>query len=358
MIPYFVMLGIPGFVAFMGDRGRARSVFFLLAVLFWLMIGLRWKVGTDWNNYLVIYNWSRSASFWESLLSREPSFALLNWVVHGVGGGFILLNAVAATAFCWGFFYLAQRCREPFLAITVATPLVVIAGSMNLTRQAIALGIICYLYASWDKGGPLRRIAWIVFAATFHFSSIFVLTFVALSWQSRGWGKFVAAAFIGGGMFAITSFAPSAMEAYSHLYISGQMNAPGAIVHVIVLSTAALTYFAFHDRWREVYGENMLCSAMALVALCLIPAVYVSSVGAYRLSLYLWPMAMYIWSGVPGIMPTAGAQMMYRLIVVFASAILLLGWLTLANNSVDWVPYHSWITQPPNSDIWVPRKFN
>lgn len=350
MLPYFIMLGVPGALAFTSDRGRSRIVLFLVASFFWVMIGLRFHVGTDWNNYLFAYVWARR-TFLESLISREPGFALLNWFTYSVGGGYILLNAIAALVFCWGFFYLARRCHEPFLAITVATPLVAIATAMNLTRQSIALGIVCWLFATWDRGGVLRRTAIVLFAALFHFSAIFVLTFVALSLEVHVWLRVVAAAAVGIIIFGITAFAPTAIEAYSQLYVSGQMTAPGALSHLTVLGAAAVTYLFLRRRWDAIYGENRLCFSMAVMALVLIPSIAISSVGAYRLSLYLWPMAMYVWAGAPGTLATSGGNMLYRLLVVAGSVLLLLAWLMLANNSPDWQPYHNWLTAPANAPM-------
>lgn len=352
MMPYLAMIALPGAFGLTGERGRSRAMFLIVAIFFWVMIGLRFRVGTDWNNYLLIYMGRQGASLAQSLINREPGFALLNWISEQLGGGLVLVNAIAALIFCWGFFYLASKCREPFLAIVVGTPLIAIAFSMNAIRQAIALGIISYLYATWDTHGIARRIGWVFLAAFFHFSAIFVLTFVALSAKTSGWLKFVAAGAIATVIFGVTAFAPSAMESYSQLYVSGEVRAPGALMHIAVLTSGAVVYLLFRKKWNSVYGENLLCFNMAVAAVLALPAVYVSSVGAYRLSIYLWPMAMYVWSGMPGIIDTPFGRAAYRLAVVAVSLTVLLGWATFANNSADWLPYDNWLRGPVGS-IWM-----
>lgn len=352
MFIYFAMLALPGLLALTGDRPRSGLMLFLVAGIFWIIIGFRFQVGTDWYNYLSQFYWSRSESFTDALLSREPGFRLLNWFASTSGSGYIFINAITAAVFCWGFFSFARVCREPFLAVTIATPLVVIAASMNLTRQAIAFGIVSYLYSTWDKGTVYRRIGWVLAASLFHFSAVFVLTLVVLSAKIAGPVKVVAAIVVGVGIFGIVAVAPTAMDSYSRLYVSGEVTAPGAIYHVLVLASSAIVYLFLRRRWALTYGESALCTNMAIIAVLSIPAVYVSSVGAYRLSLYLWPMSMYVWSGASDMMETSLSRVLYRLTIIAASAVVLLLWLTFGNNSPDWLPYRSWLLQPAGVSLW------
>jgi hypothetical protein len=71
--------------------------------------------------------------------------------------------------------------------------------------------------------------------------------------------------------------------------------------------------------------------------------ILVSSVGAYRFALYFWPMAMYVYSGFPGLIPAATGRAFYRVALVIASFAMLAGWLQYANNSLPWWPYRNWL---------------
>ena len=347
MFPYLAMFALPGSIALSGAR---RPVFLLavVGVLYWLMIGFRFQVGMDWNNYVYIYSASKGLSLGEALFSLEPGFKLLMWFAARTGGGLILVDAVAALVFCWGFFAFARRCPEPFLAIVIATPMLVVAFAMSGTRQAIALGIISYLFATWDKGGAIRRMWFVVFASLFHFSAIFVMMFVALSARIPAAARIAAAAAIAIALLVVISLWPTAMEAYSRLYVAGgqQLRAPGAIAQTGVIAVAGIAYLAVRKAWVRVHGDDPLYFNLSIAAILAVPAIVVSSVGAYRFALYLWPVAMYVASGLPALIQSGVGRLLYRLTLIVASALMLAGWLAFANNSFAWMPYKSWLFQP------------
>ena len=347
MLPYLTMFAVPGSIAMWGTR-RSVVLLAVVAVLYWLMIGLRFQVGMDWDNYVYIYLASRDLSFGDALFSLEPGFKLLMWLGARIGGGVIFVNAIAALVFCWGFFAFARRCPEPFLAIVVATPMLVVAFAMSGTRQAMALGIISHLFATWEKGGAVRRMWIVVIASLFHFSAIFVMMFVALSARIPAAARIAAAGAVAAVIVAVMFFWPAAMEAYSRLYVSGgqQLRAPGAIAQTGVIALAAIAYFAGRNAWNRAYGDEPLYSNLAIAAILAVPAILISSVGAYRFALYLWPLAMYVASGVPRAIQSGVGRLLYRLSITAASAAILVGWLTLANNSFAWLPYKNWLFQP------------
>lgn len=353
MAPYLVMLSVPSLAALLGVR-RSTILLMLIAAIYWVMIGFRYQVGMDWNNYVILfeYNALRNTSITE-MFSREPGFALLNWFAAKVGGGVILVNAVSALTFCWGFFAVAARCREPFLAIIVGTPLLVIAFAMSGVRQAMAMGIICFLFATWHRRGVLGRIAFVLLATLFHFSALFVLMFVALSARIAPIAKTVSSLLIGLLIFSIIYIAPEAFESYSELYVAGEkkLEAPGAIAQVGIISLAAAAYFAVRGTWVRVHGDEPLFRNLAYAALVAVPAVFVSSVGSYRFALYMWPMAMYVWSGMPSMFSKSEYGVAYRASVIVLSVALLVGWLTTSNSGLAWLPYQNWLMQPDDAAL-------
>ena len=353
MIPYFAMIAIPSLFALAGVRRRG---FVLLAVflLLWVFVGLRFKVGTDWDGYVRIYGVTKLRPVIQLIFDREPGSKLLMWVSYQVGGGLIMVNAVSALAFCWGVFAVAKRCVEPYIALVVAFPMLVVAFAMSATRQSLAMGIIFYLFATWDKRTTLGRVALVFLATLFHFSSLFVLIFVALAARMPLASRLVAAAFFGAIIGVVLILAPDAMNTYSDLYISGsrKLSAPGAWAQVGALAAAGLAYFVYRKPWLAVNGENQLYHNLAIAALLAVPMIYISSVGAYRFALFFWPMAMYVWAGLPALMGRSEARLLYRIAVISASTCLLWGWLTFANNAAGWLPYQNWLLQPEGVSLW------
>lgn len=340
------MLAVPSSLALTGAR-RAGVLLLMVGLLYWLMIGFRFQVGADWNNYIFIYEWKRTFPLQHLLIDREPGYGMLMWATSKMGWTILFINAVSALVFCFGLVSVARRCREPWIAIVVATPLLAVAFAMSAVRQAIADGIIFYLFATWDQRSTLSRFAFVLFAMTFHFSAVFVLIFVALASRAPNVVKFGSAIAIGLLLLAIIRFAPSSMEAYSRLYVGGEgkMTAPGAIAQVGVLSIAGAIYLLNRNRWAETMGDSQLVRNVAWGSIALLPVILISSVGAYRFALYFWPMAMYVYSGIPGLIEAPSGRAFYRVMLIIASFAMLIGWLQLANNSLPWWPYRNWLLE-------------
>ena len=123
------------------------------------------------------------------------------------------------------------------------------------------------------------------------------------------------------------------------------MTAPGAIAQVGVLSIAGAIYLLNRNRWAETMGDSQLVRNVAWGSIALLPVILISSVGAYRFALYFWPMAMYVYSGIPGLIEAPSGRAFYRVMLIIASFAMLIGWLQLANNSLPWWPYRNWLLE-------------
>ena len=352
MLPYLLMFAAPGSAAIMAIR-RTGYLLVAIALLFWIMVGWRFHVGVDWNNYHHIYSVAKGQSLGQLIADAEPGFRSLLWLASATGGGLILVNVISALVFCWGFFALAKRCLEPFLAIVVATPLVVVAVAMSGTRQAMAMGIIYYVYATWERRGTLGRTAFVVLASMFHFSALFNAVFVALGSRLTPPARLAVTSFIIATILGVLWFFPDRFEFYSEAYVGeGSVTSPGALAHVVLLAIPAAVYFAVRGRWNQVLGESLLFKYLAMASLMLIPAAYVSSVGASRFSFYLWPVAMYVWSGLPALLRSNASRYLYRMAVVGGSFLILILWLQLANSSWAYLPYRNWWFEPEHSSLY------
>jgi len=353
MYPYLAMLAVPSGLALTSPSAR-RVALLLVALLYFLLVAFRFHVGMDWNNYLIIYESKRSASLSDLIFAREAGYGLLMWVGSQTGWGIIFVNAISGLVFCWGFFAVAKQSREPWIAVAIASPLLVVAFAMSATRQALAAGLIFHLMAHWEQRGTLARMLLVLFASLFHFSSIFVMIFVALGAKAPGIVRIGGAVLVAGFVAALVRWAPDSVEAYSRLYVGsegGKLSAPGAIFQVAPLAAASLIYFAYRGVWVRVNGETPLYANMAWAALLIIPLIPFSSVGAYRFALYFWPMAMTVYAGVPAVIQSGTARAYYRLCIVVASFALLIGWLQLANNSYAWLPYRNWLLEPAGARL-------
>jgi len=347
------MIGAPSVFALSGVR---KTAFFLVLtfLLYWLMMGFRYRVGGDWDAYLYMYEYYRKVSPSVLIFEREPGFKLLMWLAARTSLGFISVNLVSAFVFCFGLVAVARQCREPFIAIVVATPLLAIAFGMSAARQALAMGIIFYAYSTWERRTTLSRMALVILATLFHFSALFVLVFVALSARVPMTARLLCAAALGLVIWLVTSYAPASMDSYTNIYLNrggAYREAPGAIAQVGIIAAAGAVYLLYRAERVNVLGDHILYRSMAIGSLFAIPTILISSVGAYRFSLYFWPMAMYVWAGMPDVIPSPSGRVFYRTIIVSAAVVLLVGWFEFANTSHAWLPYQNWLLQPDGASL-------
>ena len=342
MIEYLILIGLVSVAAMTGSR-RATAGLTLLGLVYFVAIGWRLRVGMDWNNYVAIFTRDENKDLLELLAGTEPGFGLLVWLGHAIGD-FVVLNIVSGAVFCLGLFAVARRCREPFLAIAVATPYLVMVIAMSATRQAIALGIIFYLFARWDYYRVQGKLILVLLATMFHFSALFSLVFVVLQSRLSGATRLFAALLVAAIVFSLIALMPESIGFYAEHYVSGGrrvVHSPGAIFHVLLLAVPAACYMLLRRRWRDVHGRSDLIDQLAIASLLALPALSISSTGVDRLSLYFWPMAMYVWAGLPALADRPEGRVAIRALLLAASAAQAVSWLLFANSAHAYIPYRN-----------------
>jgi hypothetical protein len=350
MIPYFLVTGIIVFLAIAFPRARPHPLAWIAAfLLLVLFTGLRHKVGMDWNNYISIVNSMKQMDFGEALGLAEPSYAALLWASTDLGFGVYGANLVGSIIFCLGLFRFARTTASPWLALAVAMPMLVVVVAMSANRQAIAIGILLWMVATWQTSSLLKRAALILAAASFHFSAVFFLVF--LPWEIKmklgqrvGLGIAAAAAMLG----YLQYF--GAADYYASLYVSGRdqiIYAPGATQHVLYNGIPALVLF-FRRPLRERLLPNALLRQMAWVALVLMPLSFFFSVASSRMTLYLFPVSMSVLAGLPAVLDDVWARAQMRTFIGVLMLGLLAYWLNYANSARAHIPYNNALLMEPS----------
>ena len=318
------------------DFAAQRPLWIVGGLLIFLMIGFRYEVGADWQTYEFIFSYAGYADFDRVIEIGDPGFQALNWLVQQLGGEIVWVNAVCALLFTWGLFRLARLQPDPWLAILVAVPYMVIVAS-NYTRQAAALGIVMAGLSALGRGGSLMRfVGYVTVAALFHRTAIAVLPLVIFS---RPRNRFLSSL---GGIAAFIAlfdmFLASSMETFVENYIEVEYSSQGAAIRVAMVVLAATLFllrrrqFAFPPSDDRVWFYFSLASFGALAALAVTP----SSTAIDRLSLYLMPLQVVVLSRLPFVY--ASRQLGTALVVAYCFAVQFV-WLNFAVHAKYWIPY-------------------
>ena len=324
------------------QRPQRRVIPIVVAILLILMIGLRYRVGGDWFAYLMNLDAVRGRSLsWAFANSPdEVGYTFITWLVGRIGGEIWLVNLICAVPFVIGLMAIARRQPNPYLALTIACPLIIIVVGMGYTRQAAALGFLLIGITALTKGASFWSfLIWTFVGSLFHLSVLFFIPVTAaLLFQGRLRSLVLLLLCALAGYFVIL---PHAVERYSAGYIRTVYEAQGAIFRIALSALAGIVILVFGRRFfynpmeARIWRGWGFLSVISLIMLFIVR----STVIIDRLSVYLLPIQIYTFSRVPLAFGGHQSQRIWSLLMVFAYAIVLFLWLILANNAEFWLPY-------------------
>ena len=353
MLIYWILFLIPAMAAlstgtrFKRNRaGRAQltpawiAIFFLLVII----IGLRHKVGGDWYNYLGHLHDARGAPLGEMLTHSDPGYRALNWLAVQLGWGIYGVNTLGALIFVFGLLAFCRSMPRPWLALSVATPYLLIVVAMGYTRQGIALGLAMLGLLALNRRSARGFGGWVLAGASFHRSAVLLLPVAALSaTRKRIWSAFWI------GIIALVgylAFLERDIESLYSNYIAEGYQSQGALTRLGMTAVAAALFLRLQSRfdlpkesvslWRWI---SILSLAM-FAACLLVPA---SSTALDRMGLYLLPLQVLVFSHFPSAVGTPRTRKLWVAAVLAYYAAILLVWLLFANNAFAWRPYMNWL---------------
>lgn len=341
MLPYWLLFAYFAAGGLLTDSSRNRgrtSPFLVIGMIgMALLVGLRFKVGADWDTYQLLFSYAGFADLGRVLEIGDPGYQFVSWSVRHIDAGIWLVNLICAGIFSWGLFRFAQVQPNPWLAILAAVPYLVIVVAMGYTRQSVAIGILMAGLAAVHRGAStLRFVLYVAVAALFHKTAIVALPLVVFS---SGRNKLIN---VIAGLAAIymfyNSFLADSVDKFVRNYIQAQYNSQGAAIRVAMNVVPATIYLLFRPRFaipapeRTIWFFHAVASLGLLVLLLVLP----SSTAVDRLALYVMPLQIAILSRMPIVL---GPRQGTILVVLYSFAVEFV-WLNFAVHAKHWVPYH------------------
>lgn len=352
MLVYWLLFALPAWLALEQMLPARRYVtrwpapWWGVFIALVLTIGLRHEVGADWIAYLAHLQHGSDASFDEALGGKDPAYALVNWVVAGLGGGIYAVNSVCAAIFSWGLVRFCRIQPRPWLALVVAIPYLVIVVAMGYTRQGTAIGLAMAGLVELAKGRTLRFLVMVALAASFHKSAVVLVPLTALMHsRHRLWTvAWVAVT----GVVLFQALLQDSLEALAVNYLVREYESQGAGVRVAMNALPAAIFLLRRRHFALLPAQRAFWTWMAWGALTFIAllAVSPSSTAVDRVALYWIPLQLFVWSRLPNAVRTPnGANSGWTWIVVGYSAAVQFVWLVFSNYSSSWLPYRSLLSQ-------------
>ncbi len=345
MWPYWFMYALPALAALSMEPGR-KSLhwlpWLLIGLLFTLFIGYRFQVGGDWSSYLRMYQWEIGRAFLDPV-SNDIGYILLNRLMIRLDWGIYGVNLVCALIFVSGLIVFCRAQYRSWLAFSLAVPYLVIVVGMGYTRQSAALGLVLFGLTYLERGKFLSYLLCIALATWFHKTALVMIPLGIFLYQ-QGWlFRITLAGIIA---FVLWSFfMSSSAEQLWTVYIERQMYSRGAEVRVAMNGVAALCLFWYWKEWREIYPHALLWFWMALAALSSVFLVVQAPTAVDRLTLYLIPLQLAVFSRFPFLARRQLNPLRTIQWLLFGYGMVLFVWLYYADHAQSWLPYRNILMQ-------------
>lgn len=354
MIPYFALLGLwlVGAIQFSGKRRVAveRVLYGVALVVTILMVGLRYRVGGDWATYEEMYSDIALQPLSSALTLAEPAYAVLNWLSAKADGGIYLVNLACAAVFLAGLSTLLRRQPNPWLGMTVAVPYLVIVVGMGYTRQAAAIGILCWAISRTGRDRLLAVVAKVVLAALFHKTAILFLPILLAPIARRNalMGIFGALTFVLLALFALQG----STDRLVTNYVNSDYQSSGATIRIAMNVLAAMLFLVFRKAFELSSPERLIWTILSAMAIGSVGALLysTSSVGVDRLSLFIIPLQVFVYANLPSTRLARRASILTTLAILGYCCAVQYVYLAYGTFSYTWLPYRNVVLSSDDAD--------
>ena len=338
----------------------------MVGVLFILLIGLRYNVGGDFDNYLTYLEMS-----YKEVNSRATGFTgeteINLTAAYGNASGYLLVNALAmrmgfwglhgiyfvntfcATIFVVGLIKFCKRQPMPWIALMVAVPYMVCAVSMGYTRQATALGFLMWGLSLLKPGNEVKYVALIFIGSTFHLSAMATMPLALCAREKSPMIIYlILALMIGLIANFVTSLNISDEQGnlFKNMMIIWEYTAtrysPGGPIRTYMNVLPVLVSLLVWKRIKKMStasGDYRMVKWLAIASILSLPALLYSYTMTDRMGIYLMPIQLALWPRIIAVQKTELHRSVLASSVFAFYGLVLYVFFHYANHSHFWLPY-------------------
>jgi len=338
---YWVMYLIPATFAFIFTQ-KQKPVLILFAYtgfIFCLIIGFRNNIGSDWSQYLQHYVDIKEISFLE-IFDRSGDYGhlIFNWIFAKLDLGIYWLNFTYIIIFFIGLIKFCNKEENPWIAMSVATPYLIIVVAMGLTKQSVALGFI-FLGINYLRDKKFIYFIFSVVCGAFFHNSAIIMLFLLLvdkNIKIKIRFLFVILFLISSSIFLSQNFA-----SMYEVYIQRSLDSQGIYGRLILNLIPILFLFMFRKKWKKKYNDYQIWYWFSLVTIISVFFISISSTLIDRILIYFIPIQLAVYSRLPFLLKNIIQPTYTKLAIITFYAANHFIWLYFSNHSQAWLPYKS-----------------
>lgn len=332
-------------VAARSDPPIRRALYILVAAALVVVIGTRFHVGCDWNNYLFFFVRAQYSSLPEALTINSPGYMLVNWLVARIGLSLAGVNTVCAMILVGGLIPFCAARQRPWLGLLIALPVLVLNGGMSGPRQATATGLLIIALHLHLQSESRRAVGVLLLVGlTFHATLIVLLPAMVLMRRPtpRHSGALLMAA--GAASLAVTGLV--AVVPLTANIVSGWSYSGGAWFRAVPTIVALAAYPLVVARATLSARERSALFWLAVFSIIILPFGLVSTMLMDRLGWYAVPFQILVLTRLPSVLHYRPVSVMVAAGVALMSVALFLGWLQFGSTRLCALPYRSYLEVP------------
>lgn len=321
-------------------KSRALQILTIFCLI--LIVGLRFKVGGDWESYAFMYDIISKNNINFSLTFTDPAYGIINYLSNMLNKDVWLVNLICATIFFIGIDYFSKFTPHYWISLLTSLPYIIITVSMGYTRQSAAIGLVLIAFVNLMKNNKFNFLFWILLALTFHKSSILLLIFTPYAFNY----KFTRIKnIIYMSLFIVTLFIiMNSSITQDSLYFTDEFSSSGAISRMIVHIPAIILYLVYRKKFENFFRKNLVILDTFLILIVIFFSIaFFYSTFADRFNLYFYIFDMLILSTFTLFLNRSNYYVYLLLIILYQFTLLSL-WLNFSPYAdCCWIPYQNYL---------------
>ncbi|MEE8097172.1 EpsG family protein [Acinetobacter baumannii] len=325
----------------------SRIIFILTIILVYFLVGFRFEVGVDRDDYLLLYQYIGSLSLKDALFYTDPGYAFLNYVGNYFNyKDMLFVNSICALIFVYAFYKFSSKFKFFWMPLFVSYTYLIVVVSMNYIRQSVSISLILLALYFLLNNKPYKFIFLLFLAFLFHKTAIiFVVLLPVIYFKNWKLRKLIFGTYILASIIFITYILYSAATNDASIYVSGNdVSSSGAVFRVLFHFVPVALYLYFRDFFKEQYRSNIyiLDYMVVLVVYCFCLA-FIFSTLSDRFNLYLSFFDILIYTKIFEILSLKARIFLNIYLFLFFTCTFYI-WLNFGSwADYGWIPYQNYI---------------
>lgn len=307
-----------------------------------ILMGLRFEVGGDWENYLNYHIVAAQQTFSEYAWVNDLGYTAVEWPLAQLGLGVWSINLVCASLLVTGICLLASTLRYRNLFFLSAMPYLLIVVGMGYTRQSAAIGLVCIaIYFSFKERRKLS-LFFAILSLFYHKSAAIGIAPLLLVYSKKKW-KAILLITISSPVLIILILLQE-LERVQQQFFEISLSSAGAFIRVIQIFLCGIWYLVFL-RKRELEGRRSLLTTLSVFSILFMIglAITPSTTVIDRLALYLLPFQCYVLAKMPEGFLKGGNRTLAYIAAITINLAIFGVWMTTADQLDYWIPYQNYL---------------